>query len=376
MNEDAYTSAVHCLLTIVPGVLRCAVVNSGNSGGPVFDIDGRCVGLAFQSLGGESENVGYVIPVPVIFHFLRQAKLTDDALRGFPRLGISAQALESPAMWRRLGLAEDQSGVYINRVWRNSCSDGKVLPGDVLMAVDGTRIANDGTVAFRTGERISFRYLVGNKFIGEECSAHLFRPTCGVNGSKSGSGSADNGMVIDVKMTLSAYEPRVPTKLTQQDSPPSYVLVGGLVFVVLTEPLLIGDFGEGYTFEASIDVLKHVHDPEKIGEREQIIVLRQVLASPSTIGFEDFEYSVLESLNGVEVRSIEHLARLLASSAESFLSFAFQGGLEICLDANEVDAATQEAMHVHHIPAMCSPDILFSLSLDERATASSEMASA
>ena len=85
---------------------------------------------------------------------------------------------------------------------------------------------------------------------------------------------------------------------------------------------------------------------------------------------------MLESLNGVEVRSIEHLARLLASSAESFLSFTFQGGLEICLDANEVDAATQEAMHVHHIPAMCSPDILFSLSLDERATASSEMASA
>ena len=33
-------------------------------------------------------------------------------------------------------------------------------------AFDGVEIANDGTVPFRTGERISFNYLVSGKYMG------------------------------------------------------------------------------------------------------------------------------------------------------------------------------------------------------------------
>jgi S1-C subfamily serine protease len=37
-----------------------AAINSGNSGGPVFDSKGLCVGVAFQSLKHEdAENIGY-----------------------------------------------------------------------------------------------------------------------------------------------------------------------------------------------------------------------------------------------------------------------------------------------------------------------------
>ena len=35
--------------------------------------------------------------------------------------------------------------------------------GDILLAFDGTDIANDGTVPFRSGERISFSYIVSRK---------------------------------------------------------------------------------------------------------------------------------------------------------------------------------------------------------------------
>lgn len=40
------------------------------AGGPVFNSSGQCVGIAFQSIGGDAENVGYAIPLPVISHFL------------------------------------------------------------------------------------------------------------------------------------------------------------------------------------------------------------------------------------------------------------------------------------------------------------------
>nr|GMC74384.1 protease Do-like 9 [Ipomoea batatas] len=49
-----------------------AAINSGNSGGPAFNDKGNCVGIAFQSLKHEdAENIGYVIPTPVIMHFIQ-----------------------------------------------------------------------------------------------------------------------------------------------------------------------------------------------------------------------------------------------------------------------------------------------------------------
>lgn len=48
----------------------------GNSGGPSFSNQGECVGIAFQSLKHEeAENIGYVIPPPVIEHFINGALL-------------------------------------------------------------------------------------------------------------------------------------------------------------------------------------------------------------------------------------------------------------------------------------------------------------
>ena len=60
-----------CLLFLM--VLQIdAAINSGNSGGPAFNEKGNCVGIAFQSLKHEdAENIGYVIPTPVIKHFIQ-----------------------------------------------------------------------------------------------------------------------------------------------------------------------------------------------------------------------------------------------------------------------------------------------------------------
>ncbi|KAJ1625772.1 trypsin-like protease, partial [Pavlovales sp. CCMP2436] len=46
-----------------------AAINPGNSGGPAFDRSGRVVGVAFQN-APESQSIGFVIPTPVIRHFL------------------------------------------------------------------------------------------------------------------------------------------------------------------------------------------------------------------------------------------------------------------------------------------------------------------
>ena len=69
-----------------------AAINPGNSGGPALNAKGEVVGVAFQ-LQQESQNIGYVIPVPTIQHFLADAVQGDPSrCAGFCSLGIFWQA--------------------------------------------------------------------------------------------------------------------------------------------------------------------------------------------------------------------------------------------------------------------------------------------
>lgn len=71
-------------------------------------------------------------------------------------MGIEWQGLESPSLRRSLGLGEDQKGVLLCRVLPTAPAAPLLRVGDVLSSFDGEAIACDGTVAFRTGERINF----------------------------------------------------------------------------------------------------------------------------------------------------------------------------------------------------------------------------
>ena len=72
-----------------------------------------------------------------------------------------------------------QKGVYIRRVEPTSPASAELHEGDILMSFEGTDIANDGTVPFRSGERISFSYLISQKYTDEEVSSHSEQPLSG-----------------------------------------------------------------------------------------------------------------------------------------------------------------------------------------------------
>jgi hypothetical protein len=64
----------------------------------VFNEAGEVVGIAFQSYAGsDAENIGYVIPTPVINHFINDYQ-RNGTFTGFPALGVQWQRMESAAL--------------------------------------------------------------------------------------------------------------------------------------------------------------------------------------------------------------------------------------------------------------------------------------
>ena len=219
------TSYVHGASELL-GIQVDAAINSGNSGGPAFSDRGLCVGIAFQSLKHEdAENISYIITTPVIEHFIldyeRHGRYT-----GFPALGLEWQKMESPVLREALGMAATQRGVLVRRTEPTSPLSRVLAQGDVLLAFDGVDIGTDGTVPFRSGERIGFSYLVSQKYTGDEATLRVL----------------SGGAVREETVRLLAPAKLIPVHINNR--PPTYYILGGLVFTPVTVPLLRSEYGK------------------------------------------------------------------------------------------------------------------------------------
>lgn len=94
----------------------CFYADPGNSGGPALKGD-RVVGVAFQHLPG-ADNIGYIIPTPIVNHFLEDIR-RHECYTGFVRFGFFAQALENPHLREYLRLPADR--VCEGRVGCGAC---------------------------------------------------------------------------------------------------------------------------------------------------------------------------------------------------------------------------------------------------------------
>ena len=147
-----------------------AAINPGNSGGPVVQ-DGRVVGVAFQGFPG-FDNMGFFIPIPVVRHFLDD--LADGRYDGYPDSGLVTSPLISPAYRRERRLPPGRSGVVVDRVAPGGTAEGVVEKGDVLLAVDGEEIADDGTVRLQDA-RVTFETVLDGRQIGREVRFTVWR---------------------------------------------------------------------------------------------------------------------------------------------------------------------------------------------------------
>ena len=89
-----------------------------------------------------------------------------------------------------------------------------------------------------------------------------------------------------------------------------------------------------------------------------MVVLSQVLAHPSNVGYEHLANQLVTSVNGVAVTSLVQMLRLVESNADPYLQLELEPHNErVVLDAATLATVTAELLHTHQIPADRSADL-------------------
>jgi len=306
-----------------------APINGGNSGGPVI-AGGKVVGIAMMS--GWGENEGFMVPVPVIEHFLED--IADGRYDGFPELAIHTQTLENTSIQAYYGIDEKQSGILVRRVYPGSPPEGLIEPGDVILSINGYDVANDGTVAFRNGERTACLFAVQEKQIGESVQVRVLRE------------DRMQELSIPLLMPSSAHL-LVPNE--QYDVEPVYYIYGGFVFSPLTENFLI-EFGDKwYCGDAPINLLYHAWYEDPGTKKKQVVIIVDVLSDEVNMGYEDMYWEIVDRVNGKEIGCINDLIEAIESNREEFQVIETDRGDQIVLDRRSANKSRRRILKQYRI---------------------------
>ncbi|MDB5681074.1 MAG: protease [Sphingomonas bacterium] len=125
-----------------------AAINKGNSGGPMFDLNGNVIGINSQiySPSEGSVGIGFAIPAesakPIIDTMMKGGKIQ----RGY--LGVGRQPIDEDIA-ASLGLPKDR-GELIGRVEPGQAADkAGIKQGDVILAVNGKEVNPDETLSYQ-----------------------------------------------------------------------------------------------------------------------------------------------------------------------------------------------------------------------------------
>jgi serine protease Do len=127
-----------------------AAINRGNSGGPLFNMNGEVIGVntAILSPTGGSIGIGFAMSSAVVTRVVEQLREFGETRRGW--LGVSIQDV-TPEIAEAIGL-DRARGALVTNVPEGPANDAGVLSGDVILTFDGGLVADTRDLVRRVGE--------------------------------------------------------------------------------------------------------------------------------------------------------------------------------------------------------------------------------
>jgi serine protease Do len=144
-----------------------APINPGSSGGALVDTDGRLVGIntLIYSQSGGNEGIGFAAPSNIVRNVFTQIRKTGRVRRG--EIGVYPQTI-TPLMADALKLSPEAGVVLSDVTPGGPAARAGLLPGDMVLALDGKRMENGRQFRINlytrsVGERVAIDVLRGDR---------------------------------------------------------------------------------------------------------------------------------------------------------------------------------------------------------------------
>lgn len=191
-------------------------INRGNSGGPLFDLQGNVVGINNMLISPVGANIGvnFAIPADAAIPVIDALRSGEKIQRGYLGIGIAPVDEDLAAA---LGLAKDR-GEFVQRVEDNQAAAKAGLKrGDVVTKVNGKDVTPQQTLSYivsntkpgtripleviRDGKTMTLYAVVGTRPPEEELAGNNFDPEAEQTMPEDPTGTADK--VIQDELGLS-----------------------------------------------------------------------------------------------------------------------------------------------------------------------------
>jgi len=135
----------------VPFIQTDVAVNPGNSGGPLFSLDGEVIGINSQiySRSGGYQGLSFAIPIDMALRVKDQIVATGHATHA--RLGVNAQTMNQ-ALAESFGLERPQGALVAAVAPDSAAQKAGLQPGDVVLKFNGRAVGDSGELAALVGE--------------------------------------------------------------------------------------------------------------------------------------------------------------------------------------------------------------------------------
>jgi hypothetical protein len=298
----------------------------------------RLAGMVLRyNAGGQTIDV---ISTPVIRHFLQDAK--DGHYQGFPRAGFHYGPTMDPQLRRYIGLKENQSGIYVQKVIKGGPADRAGLrAGDVIARVGDYPISNTGQYEHPLYGKTSVIHLIrATYYVGDSIPIQIYR----------------NGRTLALNIAVDHRRPDqylIPPYVI--DKAPDYLIVGGLVFQELSVSYLL-EYGKDWTSQAPIDLVYYQQNQEylngdKHDQREKIVIISGVIPTSYSIGYEDLNDLVVRRVNGQFIGKLTDVRNALKNPVNGFHKIEVEQspGL-LFLDPRQIEAIHRIIQQRYSIP--------------------------